>query len=330
MRLTNLADILRGAGLEVTEVDGWRNRGHADFPTTPKTIVMHHTAGPAASRNGSDYPSLSTVRDGRPGLSGPLAQLGLGRSGRWYVIASGVAWHTGVTWTRAQNNFYAIGVEAENSGSEPWPAAQLDSYRRGVKALADAYGIPYSSVLGHKEICKPASRKPVCPSIDMAAFRASLSSGATPAPAASAAPAQAPAASVGGYYTGRVDGVQRVIDGDLGPMTVKGLQLLLRDKGYYTQKIDGTPREVDGDFGGQTVKALQRWLQDRGYYTEKIDGTRRVVDGEFGPMTVKALQLYLRDRGHYTQALDGSPREVDGDFGPMTVKALQHWLQQAS
>ncbi|CAF1082927.1 unnamed protein product, partial [Adineta ricciae] len=45
--LTGLADILRGAGLNVVEVAGWRTRGHGVMSSV-KGIVVHHTAGPAS------------------------------------------------------------------------------------------------------------------------------------------------------------------------------------------------------------------------------------------------------------------------------------------
>ncbi|CAF5118568.1 unnamed protein product, partial [Rotaria sp. Silwood1] len=74
--LTGLADILRGAGLKVVEVAGWKTRGHGVMSSV-KGIIVHHTAGPATG----DFPSLGVVRDGTSSLSGPLAQLGLGRTG---------------------------------------------------------------------------------------------------------------------------------------------------------------------------------------------------------------------------------------------------------
>ncbi|CAF5011594.1 unnamed protein product, partial [Rotaria sp. Silwood1] len=58
--LTDLADILRGAGLNVVEETGWKTRGHAVMSSV-NGIVVHHTAGPATG----EYPSLRIVRDGR-------------------------------------------------------------------------------------------------------------------------------------------------------------------------------------------------------------------------------------------------------------------------
>lgn len=178
MMLTELPAILLGAGLDVTEVPGWQDRGH--FTPAPgymqgvKTLVCHHTAGKSpADTLGQDYPSLPVIRDGRPGLAGPLAQLGLGRSGRWYVIAAGVCWHAGEVLRADYGNTWAVGCEAENTGlpGDPWPEVQLDSYAAGMAALARHYGLPVDRVLGHKEVCSPVGRKSD-PDFDMAAFRA--------------------------------------------------------------------------------------------------------------------------------------------------------------
>jgi hypothetical protein len=174
--LTDLADILRGAGLTVTEVDGWKTRGHGVM-TSVKGILVHHTAGPATG----DFPSLRVVRDGRPDLSGPLSQLGLGRTGTWYVIAAGRSYHAGDTIDNSIfGNANAIGIEAEgtgvpstNTGHLYWPEIQYQSYIRGVKALQAAYNVPTARVLGHKEAAIPAGRKPD-PNFSMPEFRAAL------------------------------------------------------------------------------------------------------------------------------------------------------------
>lgn len=163
--LTNLADVIRAHGLRVVEVDGWKTRGHARF-THVETVVCHHTGGPSKG----NYPSLGTVRDGRPGLSGPLCNVGLGRDGTVYVVAVGVAWHAGVVKATGYDNWHAIGIEAEGTGTASWPAVQMDAYARLCAALCDGYGVVPGRVLGHKEVCSPAGRK-VDPNFDMVAFR---------------------------------------------------------------------------------------------------------------------------------------------------------------
>ncbi|CAF2540843.1 unnamed protein product [Rotaria sp. Silwood2] len=174
--LTDLADILRKAGLNVVEETGWKTRGHGVMASV-KGILVHHTAGPATG----EFPSRAVVRDGRSDLPGPLSQLGLGRSGTWYVIAAGRSYHAGATIDDSVfGNSNAIGIEAEasgtpvdNAGHRHWSEVQWQSYVRGVKALQAAYGIPTSRVLGHKEAAVPAGRKPD-PNFSMTEFRAAL------------------------------------------------------------------------------------------------------------------------------------------------------------
>lgn len=105
--------------------------------------IWHHTA---TSLSASDAAVVGLLRYGRPGLSGPLAQLGLGRDGTFYVIAAGKANHNGYGTYGNQT----IGIEAFNSGvGEPWPAAQYDAWVKGTAALADAGWAV--ALLGHKE-----------------------------------------------------------------------------------------------------------------------------------------------------------------------------------
>lgn len=152
MYLTNLAIVLRSAGLNVEEVGNWKSHGHGGLISV-RGIIWHHTAG---AKTGN-YPSMGTVKNGRPGLPGPLSQLGLGRDGTWYVLAAGRAWHAGEGSSSFvppnRGNDYLIGIEAENTGypSDPWPEVQLESYRRGTAALLKAYNLPSSRVIGHKE-----------------------------------------------------------------------------------------------------------------------------------------------------------------------------------
>ena len=168
MLLTDLADACRKSGLKVVEVDGWRTRGHGNLYGL-QTIAVHHTA--TAKTAPGDYPSLGVVRDGRPGLPGPLSQLGLGRSGTVYVIAAGVAYHAGATFEQRQDNWHALGIEAEHNGLDPWPPALVDAYARLCAALCEHYGLGPDRVLGHKEIATPRGRK-TDPNFDMDAFRA--------------------------------------------------------------------------------------------------------------------------------------------------------------
>jgi hypothetical protein len=82
--LTWLPGVLKEAGLKVSLVDGWENRGLGDVGNI-FGVICHHTGVKNPSK--LNMPTLKSLRDGRkaePGLAalpGPLAQLGLGRDG---------------------------------------------------------------------------------------------------------------------------------------------------------------------------------------------------------------------------------------------------------
>lgn len=182
--LHDLADACRASGLKVVETKDWDVRGHAPF-THVETIVCHHTAGPASG----NMPSLKVVTSGRPGLSGPLCNLALGRDGTVFVVAAGVAYHAGVVGERAWDNWHAIGIEAEATGTSPWPEVQVDAYARLCAALCKHYNIPVSRVLGHKEVATPKGRK-TDPNFDMPDFRVRVGVVATTRKAPAMTPAQ--------------------------------------------------------------------------------------------------------------------------------------------
>lgn len=186
MMLTDLADVIRAAGLTVIEVPGWRTRGHGPMVDV-LGVTCHHTAGSAHG----NAPSLTVVRDGRADLSGPLAHLLLARDGTVCVVAAGLCWHAGVSLKSAYENAHRIGIEAENTGlaSDPWPGVQITAYARLCAALGKHYGFPVAEVLGHKETCAPVGRK-TDPSFAMPPFRARVAgyytTKPTPAPPAAA------------------------------------------------------------------------------------------------------------------------------------------------
>lgn len=147
--LTWMADTLRRAGLQVREVPGWQNRGHGNVGPIVG-VMLHHTAGPATG----DFPSQDVVVNGRPGLPGPLCNLGLTRSGVWVVVAAGLAYHAGSGyWGPAgtNGNTHTIGVEAESTGRGDWTEVQHEAYPRGVAALLLRLGLGADRAVAHKE-----------------------------------------------------------------------------------------------------------------------------------------------------------------------------------
>ncbi len=170
--LTELADVLRADGLPVREIPGWKTRGHGAMADV-LGVLCHHTAGPKTGL----YPSENIVVNGRPGLAGPLANLGLDRAGTWITVAAGQAWHAGTgsaPWCPANaGNSHLIGVEAESCGTrDDWTDAQRGSYPRGVAALLRHFRLPAARAIGHKEW---APGRKIDPAFwDMGAFRSDV------------------------------------------------------------------------------------------------------------------------------------------------------------
>lgn len=255
--LTWLAEVLEEAGLKVAEQPGWRTRGRGDVGAT-RGVICHHTAGASAAHG--NMPSLDLITNGRPDLSGPLAQLGLGRDGTFYVVAAGRANHAGGgEWqglTTGNTSF--IGIEAENTGKpdDVWPAVQLDAYRRGVAAILKKIGADASMCCGHKEYALPKGRKPD-PDFDMNDFRAkveAIMAGASP-------PVLIPAEDSKDRPT-----LRRGARSD----QVKQLQAKLKIK------------PADGIFGAHTEAAVRAFQR----------ANQAVPDGIVGPKTWAALDLH--------------------------------------
>ncbi|MBK8814533.1 MAG: N-acetylmuramoyl-L-alanine amidase [Methylococcaceae bacterium] len=169
--LTWLKEVLLEEGLKVAPEPGWETRGNKGRDVGPiQGVICHHTGTNA----GGNMPTLKMLINGRSDLSGPLAQLGLGRDGTFYLIAAGRCNHAGKgAWrgiTTGNTNF--IGIEAENRGthSDPWPEVQLEAYRHGVAAILRHLDLPADMCCGHKEYAKPDGRKND-PLFDMNEFR---------------------------------------------------------------------------------------------------------------------------------------------------------------
>jgi len=155
----DLADVLRAAlpaGYVIEEPD-WQSRGRPDGTFEPGKLMLHHDASPP----GQTSSGVDVIRDGRPGLDGPLGQLWLRADGIWHVVAAGRANHAGEgQWPgipRDQGNSYAIGIETDHTTNEQWYRAQALSGVLGIRALAERYGILGSAAqlhdgfMAHKE-----------------------------------------------------------------------------------------------------------------------------------------------------------------------------------
>jgi ribosomal protein L27 len=254
--LTWMPAVLEAAGLKVAEADGWANRGRAEMGRV-LGVMIHHTATAKAG----NMPSLKTLVQGRSDLAGPLANLGLGRDGTWYVIAAGRANHAGAgSWkdvTSGNANF--IGIECENSGTAadlPWPAVQMDALRRGVAELLRHAQRDALWCMGHKEYALPKGRKPD-PLFDMDLFRREVAdtlSGAIPLPQPIPALEPAPPA---GSAAPRIT-LRRPSAGPL----VQRLQ----------QALGIAPD--DGIFGPGTEARVREWQRGKGLVPDGIVGPK--------------------------------------------------------
>ena len=253
--LTWMPAVLLEAGLKVAEVPGWQGRGRAEMGSV-FGVLVHHTAGP---RDGN-MPSLDTLIKGRSDLSGPLAQLGLGRDGTWYVIAAGRANHAGEgAWKGVvAGNSHFIGIECENTGRNddlPWPPVQMLALRQGIAALLRHCGRDADWCAGHKEYALPAGRKPD-PLFDMATLRRevadAMAAGLPPLPQI---PATEPSAALlpgaqarptlrrgnGGAWVQRLQQALGIApdDGEFGPITESAVRRFQRDRGLVADGIVG-------------------------------------------------------------------------------------------
>jgi len=153
--LTDLADVLRRAGLPVVEVSGWqtRARGSGGYASGRPTHVMwHHTASTTSAQNDVNYQCY-----GSPDK--PIANLYFARDGAVWVMAAGATNTNGKgsdTWgggvPNDKMNEYAIGCEIGNGGTgEPYPMAQQNAVMTAAKAMAHAYNIPAHKHRAHFE-----------------------------------------------------------------------------------------------------------------------------------------------------------------------------------
>jgi len=150
-----MADVLRGAGCEVVEEDGWKTRGRPSGAFSPRGVMLHHDASPAGeTSHGADV-----IINGRPGLEGPLAQLWLDFDGRWHCCAAGRANHAGEgSWHGVTDgNAKFIGIETDHTTNEEWTADQRTGGITGLVALADHLGVRDNAgelldwLIAHKE-----------------------------------------------------------------------------------------------------------------------------------------------------------------------------------
>lgn len=172
-----LPDVLRAEGVQVVEMDGWRDRGHGDFDRI-WGVVAHHT--------GSDNTGPGEIAF-HPAL-GLASQIHLSRAGVATICGAGVAWHAGNgSWPgipAGAANQVTIGIEAANAGGGTpnipmrhrscWPEPQYTAYVRCVAAILRYLGLPSDRVIAHREWAGVEQGKWDPGQIDMRIFRADV------------------------------------------------------------------------------------------------------------------------------------------------------------
>jgi hypothetical protein len=192
-RLTQLADVLRAAGLTVVEIDGWKTRSRPESTGgfAPVGVLWHHTGDNA---NGAKYAQwLATV--GRSDLPPPLCHLSIDRQGVVYVIAAGRANHAGVakasgSVAAGDGNSLYVGVEVQNTGTEDYPRAQYDAMVKVGAALGKMLPCTINAQRAHYETSVTGKWDPGDPDglpfaggkrvLDMDAFRSMIGAAMNP------------------------------------------------------------------------------------------------------------------------------------------------------
>ena len=152
-----LEEVLRPVlGDKLKALPDWQEYGHGDFGDI-WGVMLHHT--------GNANEPAQSIRDGRPDLAGPLANLHIAQDGTVTIVAAGVCWHAGAGCYPGlptdDANQVVIGIECawpkncsvpeSEMCKECWPDAEIVAMRDTVGAVLTKLGHDSSHVIGHKE-----------------------------------------------------------------------------------------------------------------------------------------------------------------------------------
>lgn len=154
--LTDLADVLRRAGVTVVELDGWQDRARSSggYDGGPLATFWHHTASAGDGAADAEYCTFGSD-------DAPVCNVVVGRDGVVYVCAAGATNtngkggpHTlpsGVTIPQDGANARVIGMELSSDGvGMTYPAAQMAAAFAVSTACAAAYGLAADDVVTHQ------------------------------------------------------------------------------------------------------------------------------------------------------------------------------------
>lgn len=155
---TWLEDVLRPAlGDRLKTLPGWKDAGVGGTMGRIWGVIWHHT--------GNARESAQSIRNGRPDLPGPLAQLHIAPDGTVTIVAVGPCNHAGRgSWAGLPTdnaNGLTIGIECAwpsdtsiteaTQTRERWPDAQILAMRDTGAALTAHLGVDASHNISHHE-----------------------------------------------------------------------------------------------------------------------------------------------------------------------------------
>ncbi len=166
--LTDLAAVLRAAGLNVIEQSGWQQRARSSggyASGRPLCVMWHHTASGASTSAKADTDYMS-----HGASAAPIANIMIARNGDVWVLAAGATNTNGDgvalqfsrgTVPAGQMNTHAIGMEIQNTGvGQAYSVECVDAAMRTSLACAAAYGLAPADVAGHWDYSGPRKIDP--------------------------------------------------------------------------------------------------------------------------------------------------------------------------
>ena len=113
----------------------------------PNLVIIHHTS------NSTSAQALRTLTSPERKVS---AHYLIDRNGSivQLVSESDRAWHAGLSWWGGITdvNSSSIGIELDNTGSEPFADAQIDSLLALLTDIRQRYPIPAANFIGHADV----------------------------------------------------------------------------------------------------------------------------------------------------------------------------------
>ena len=141
--LLSMPEVLRSAGLDVDEYNGWQTRSRASGGYDAlHGVELHHTASDTTPENDMGYMW-------RNAPTAPIGALYIARDAKVTVGAAGATNTSGRGGPmgpirKDEANRSVISIEAGNNGvGEVWPDEQQEAYLIAVNALVRAYGLDF-------------------------------------------------------------------------------------------------------------------------------------------------------------------------------------------